>query len=211
MNFRISYSQFLAAILMVAMSGLTFTAQAQDLSDDINNPDSFIIGSGNSQVTLSNSVFESDLSTGVTGNSTGDIDFFNIDVQRGYQLDSIFLDSFGGGGLAFFGFAENTLGGNPALAAEQGPFAATALGFTLIDGSETSLFSDLAAGEGVTPGIGFDPNQPLGAGTYAFVFQNTGANVNDYSLTFNGSAVPEPSSALAFCLLGLAAATRRRR
>lgn len=207
---RISFSQFLAALMVVAMSGLALTAHAQDLSDDINNPTIFTIGSGNTSVSIVNSVFESDLSTGVTGNTTGDIDFFNIDVQGGYQLDSIFLDSFDGGGLAFFGFAENTLGGNPALAAEQDAFVATALGFSLIDGSETSLFADLAAGAGVTPGIGFDPSQSLGAGTYAFVFQNTGGNVNNYGLTFSGSAVPEPTSALVLCVLGLAATRRQR-
>ena len=136
-----------------------------------------------------------------------------VDTSRvGGLGDSIFLDSFSGGGQAFFGFAEGVLGGNSALAAEQPAFIATALGFTLLDGTEISLFSELALGaDGVTPGIGFDPSQPLAAGNYAFVFQNTGPNVNDYSVTFNGSAVPEPSSAFAFCVLGLAAATRRRR
>ena len=197
-----------AAILAFA---LVLPVNAQDLSDDIFNPDVFIIGASGTQVTISNSVFESDLSDGTTGNQFGDIDFFNIQVDSGFQLDSIFLDAFDGGGLAFTGFAENQLGGNPAIADQQPAFVETALGFTLIDGTETSLFDDLAAGEsGNLPGIGFDPNDPLGAGTYAFVFQNTGGNINNYTLTFNGSAIPEPSSTFVVALFGLATLRRRR-
>ena len=197
---------------LITIIGQSNFVMAQDLSDDIFNPDLITIGADSTQFTLENSVFESDLSNGVTGNTFGDIDFFNVQVDRGFELDSIVLNSFGGGGEAFFGFAENQLGGNPALGAEQSRFVATALGFTLIDGTETSLFADLAAGaQDVLPGIGFDPNQSLGAGTYAFVFQNTGPNVNDYSVTFTGSAVPEPSSAALLALFGLAGVSRRRR
>lgn len=204
------------ALLCVGLSfgsSSAFGQDPDDLSDDINSPNLITLGeNGITSVTLTNSVFESDLSTGVTGNSSGDIDFFNIEVATGFQLDSISLESFDGGGQAFFGFAEDVLGGNPALAAEQPAFVATALGFTLIDGTETSLFDDLAAGEGGTlPGIGFDPTQSLGAGTYAFVFQNTGPNVNNYYLNFTASAVPEPTSALVIASVGMFFTGRRRR
>lgn len=202
------------ALAVLSVICLSTAVQAQDLSDDILLPSIFNIGNGTSSFSLTNSVFESDLSTGVTGNSTGDIDFFNVVVAEGYQLDAVNLTSFDGGGQAFIGFAENQLGGNSALAAEQPAFVASALGFTLVDGTETSLFSDLAAGIGTNaPGIGFDPNVPLEAGTYAFVFQNTGPNLNNYGLEFVGSAVavPEPSSVglLAFC--GLALLRKRRK
>lgn len=206
----------IAAVLCVGLSFnslSTFAQDLNDLSDDINNPNLITLGvNGVTGVTLTNSVFESDLSTGVTGNKIGDIDFWNIVVAPGFQLDSIVLDSYDGAGLAFFGFAEDQLGGNPALAAEQAAFTQTALGFTLIDGSESSLFDDLAAGaQGVLPGIGFDPSQPLGAGTYAFVFQNTGPDVNTYYLSFNASIVPEPTSAAALATMGMFLIGRRRR
>ena len=198
----------LAAILTFA---LVLPVNAQDLSDDISNPDVFTIGASGTLVTVSNSVFESDLSDGTTGNRFGDIDFFNIQVDSGFQLDSIFLDFFDGDGQAFTGFAENQLGGNPAIADQQPAFIETALGFTLIDGTESSLFDDLAAGaSGTLPGIGFDPGSSLEAGTYAFVFQNTGSNVNNYTLTFSGSAVPEPSSMFVLAFFGLATLSRRR-
>ena len=200
-------------LCLVCLTYFSNAATGQDLSDDITAPDVFILNGANTTQTIMNSVFESDLSTGVTGNTTGDIDFFNIVVDPGFQLDSINLDSFSGDGQAFIGFSENVLGGNSALASEQAAFVATALGFTLVDGSEGSLFQDLSLGaDGTTPGIGFDPNVPLQAGTYAFVFQNTGPNVNDYQLTFSASvAVPEPATVslvgLGLCLLPM----RRRR
>lgn len=212
-NFR-TQARFalMGSISLAIISVVALTSNAQDLSDDISSPDLITIGVGSTVATVQNSVFESDLSNGIAGNTFGDIDFFNIEVEDGFQLDSIVLDSFSGDGLAFFGFAEDVLGGNPAIGAEQPPFIATALGFTLIDGSETSLFTDLAAGEGGTlPGIGFDPSQSLDAGTYAFVFQNTGPDVNTFSLTFTGSAVPEPASAALISILGLAGFARRRR
>ena len=105
------------------------------LSDDINAPTAFAIGSGGTVVSFADSVFESDLSTGVTGNSLGNIDFFNIVVENGFQLDSINLDLFGGGGQAFFGFGLNGLTNNPAITSQQAGFTNEALGFTLLDGS----------------------------------------------------------------------------
>ena len=81
-------------------------------------------------------------------------------------------------------------------------------------GSEMCIRDRLGA-QGQAPLVTnvLDPNQPLAAGTYAFVFQNTGSNVNEYQLTFSGSAVavPEPSSAIAMIALGLTMVTRRRR
>ena len=213
---RLTMKLCLAALMCVGLSFAslnTFGQDLNDLSDDINNPNIITLGeNGITSVTLTNSVFESDLSTGVTGNKVGDIDFWNIVIAPGFQLDSIVLESYDGAGLAFIGFAEDALGGNPAIAAEQPAFIDTALGFTLIDGSESSLFDDLAAGaQGVLPGIGFDPSQPLGAGTYAFVFQNTGPDLNTYYLSFNASIVPEPTSAAALATLGIVMIGRRRR
>jgi len=116
---------------------------------------------------------------------------------------------------SWFGVGGPTLGGNPAIGAQQGAFVSSALGFTLIDGTESSLFNDLALGLGTNvPGNPLSPGQSLPAGTYAFVFQNTGSNTNGYELTFSGSevvAVPEPSSAIAIIALGLTMVTRRRR
>ena len=126
------------AMILAFAFVLPVNVNAQDLSDDIFNPDVFTIGASGTLVTISNSVFESDLSDGTTGNPFGDIDFFNIQVDSGFQLDSIFLNFFDGGGLAFTGFAENQLGGNPAIADEQPAFVETALGFTLIDGTAVS-------------------------------------------------------------------------
>ena len=206
----------LTSLLLFGLMLAAAPASAQDLSDDINTPSVFNIGPGGTTVNFSNSVVESDLSTGVTGTTAADIDFFNVVVASGFQLDSIALNSFSGGGEAFFGFDSPALAGNPAIGAEQAAFAGSAIGFTLIDGTESSLFSELALGaQGTLPLASnvLDPNQPLAAGTYAFVFQNTGANVNEYELTFSGSevAVPEPSSAIAIIALGLTMVTRRRR
>ena len=206
----------LNSLLLFGLMLAAAPALAQDLSDDINNPNVFNIGPGGTTLNISNSVVDSDQSTGVTGNVAADIDFFNVVVASGFQLDSITLNSFSGGGDAFFGFDSPALAGNPAIGAEQAAFAGSANGFTLIDGTESSLFSEFALGaQGTLPLTAnvLDPNQPLAAGTYAFVFQNTGTNVNEYALTFTGSAVaiPEPSSAIAIIALGLTMVTRRRR
>ena len=132
---------FHIVLTLLLVGGLTSVSLGQtgDLSDDILNPSIFNIGNGSSTLSIANSVSDSDQSDGTSGNPAADIDFFNVVVAVGYQLDAINLISFDGGGNAFFGFAENQLGGNPSLGAEQGAFVATALGFTLIDGTETCL------------------------------------------------------------------------
>ena len=211
MNFCVSRLVFCLVVGCMPV-GFLVDASADDLSDNIFEPNLITIGEdGVTGFTITNSVFESDLSNGETGNKFGDIDFFNVEVASGFQLDDIELEFFDGGGLAFFGFAQDVLGGNPAIADEQAAFVETALGFTLIDGSENSLFSDLAQGaDGVLPGAAFDPSNSLGPGTYAFVFQNTGPNVNNYSLTFTGSAIPEPTSTLLLTGLGAISVLYRR-
>ena len=215
MNRKYVMKYRLASLLLFGFVLAAAPAFAQDFSDDINNPNVFNIGPLAATFNITNSVFESDLSTGVTSNPTGDIDFFNVVVASGFQLDSVTLNTFSGGGEAFFGVGGPTLGGNPAIGAQQGAFVSSALGFTLIDGTESSLFNDLALGLGTNvPGNPLSPGQSLPAGTYAFVFQNTGSNTNGYELTFSGSevvAVPEPSSAIAIIALGLTMVTRRRR
>ena len=60
----------------------------------------------------------------------------------------------------------------------------------------------------------FDPNQPLGAGSYAFVFQDTGPFLITYEVAFFTSAVPEPNTMLILALgaaFGLARSSTRGR
>ena len=133
-----------------------------------------------------------------------DFDLFTFTIGPGHQLDSITLNSYGGGGLSFTGIQSGSawtagLGGlvNPA----------GLLGWSHISGAMvgTDFLDDIGLGAGA---IGFTP--PLLAGTYTMEIQDTGGAV-PASMTFN--VVPEPSSLVlaALGVIGAAAWSWRRR
>jgi len=152
------------------------------------------------------------------GGIAGDFDVFGFNVAPGLQIDSVTLDAFGGGGQAFIGLVPGTLLGiNPTVGPGNADFDTIASGLTLIDSGDIGeILDDLILG--LDDGFGDNvPGIPLtggviGSGDFVFSVQNTGPGTNSYSLTFNTSSVPEPSSAalLSIAALGLAGFRRRK-
>jgi hypothetical protein len=135
----------------------------------------------------------------------GDFDLVTLSLGSGKQLNSIVLDNYNGPSLSFVGLQSGSTW-TEALGATINP--ANLMGWTHISTGliGTNILDDIGLGAGAP---GFVP--PLPAGSYTFLFQETGSQTFDYSLTFN--VVPEPSTILlaAFGLAGLVAWRWRKR
>ena len=177
---------------------------APDISDDPTDPTIINLSVGGTNG-LDNTVTNSNN----TGGSIGDIDFFTLVVPDGFQLSAVNLNFLLGGNLAFIGFVEGStipasgLDNNDLSNAAGSGFAQISNGQLLVDEDSTgNILPDLLT----DAALPFNPE----AGEFAFVFQNTGSNVNAFDLTFEISPVPEPS-VFALAGLGLLGALRRRR
>lgn len=98
------------------------------------------------------------------GNPDFDSDDYQFTIPSGYQLDSILIETYSGGGAA----------------AMQDPF----LGLSTLDSSSVGMdFLDLAS-----------VSQPVGAGTYLFRTTTGTAGPATYRYDLQISAIPEPAS-----------------
>lgn len=199
MKIKLTTLGFLATSLLASAGTLV-----DDLSDDPLNPSIINLSVGGVNG-FANSVFNSNN----TGGSVGDIDFFTLVVPDGFRLSAVNLNSLLGGDFAFIGFVEGStiplsgLDNNADSDAAGTGFGNISNGQLLVDeDSLGNILPDLLT----DAALPFDPE----AGEFAFVFQNTGANVNDFDLTFEITPVPEPS-VFALAGLGLLGAFRRRR
>ncbi|MEM6364751.1 MAG: PEP-CTERM sorting domain-containing protein [Planctomycetota bacterium] len=132
--------------------------------------------------------------TGAVGGS--DADYFSITLSAGQTIDSLTVDSYTLGGApsadrAFFGYRQGA-----GFAGQSGA-----------DIDDSVLFSStndeiLLATTGLSE---------LNEGTHSFWLQQTSPGVFDYTLTFNVTAIPEPSSLFAICAIGSVYAVRRQK
>ena len=126
-------------------------------------------------------------SGGATNGS--DADYFWFSLGAGETVDEISTTRTGAGSQSFIGYVAGTSFG----------------GQTAADLDANTLFSD---GETLLPGGLL--SAPLTEGNHAFWIQETSGPI-DYSISFNVTAVPEPSSAIGLIGLGLIGFVRRRR
>ena len=166
-----------------------------DLSNDPAAPTSINLSFGSNTV------------NGTVGDShnltTGDIDFLTFTIQPGQTLGGLFLLSLTPNDTAFHG-----IGAGSTAIVPSGPNVGDPSQFL---GSDHLFFT--AADENLLPGLGSDPAAgmgfaaPLGAGTYAYIIQQTGGLTQGYSLDF--TVTPEPSTMALITLLGLVFFRRR--
>lgn len=131
-------------------------------------------------------------------------DYITFTINPGQFLTGIFLDTFSPAeGLSFHGINAGSTSFIPDFGtADQ----FLGLDFLGIDMLGTDLMPNLAAGQYDSQGFTI----PLGPGTYSYVIQEiTPGETRDYQLTFQ--VVPEPSSAIFFCVAGLVFTLRRGR
>jgi hypothetical protein len=140
---------------------------------------------------------------------SGSSDVFTFEIAGGNQLDSLVLANYELGDDAMFVaiargeefpdeyFEINDPGFDPGF----GPTSPW-LGGRVIAGSQVGDDILGLIGDSDVTRIGSGFTSPLGPGRYSFYIQQTGPQ-NLYTLDFNvsASAVPEPSSSLAVCLI----------
>lgn len=195
----------LATATSAARAGFTFAEAVNgDLSNDRLDPTHLVLSAGANTLT----------GTTVTlpAPAGRDFDYLTLTVPAGLQFDSLVLTAYGGDDLTFVGM----VAGTPFNVAPTDPAASIPprlLGWVhmtpALIGSD--LFRVMTAQTVPAPVIGF--TAPLRSGDYSFWIQEAGAATVDYALTFNVSAVPEPSTLMLLApgaLVGLALARRRR-
>ena len=118
--------------------------------------------------------------------TTRDVDIFTVDIPEGFTLSEINITNFDSADDV--GFAAVTEGGSfPVDFASNGLDSSGFLGIALF-GDNNNLLADLAGGIGASPIIGFDANEGLvggvGGSSFAFLIQQNGDNVIDYTFDF---------------------------
>ena len=169
-----------AALLCLAAAG---TAQALiydetvdgDLSDDRLNPTALAIATGVNSFAM--------------GTQSGDLDYFTFTVPTGWNLSSIFHQTYSSDDfVAFIGLQSGTT----FTEAPSTVNPANLLGWLHFGGDtvNSEIIDDLAASGSAAPAaIGFEA--PLPAGDYTFWMQQTGLAAT-YALDFTLTPVPEP-------------------
>ena len=162
-----------------------------DLSDDYQNPTQLFTKGVNNHVKF-------------TTVGSEDKEYFTFTVAEGFELVAIVLDNFvtePEGNIGFIGIAE----GNVFPTPPDAPDVTSLLGYYLPGASD--IGSDIMQAMGNGGGSqGF--SGPLGAGSYSFWAQETGASDDEWDLNFIVTEVPSPG---ALALLGLAGLAGRRR
>ena len=146
----------------------------------------------------------------------GTADIFTFKILDGHQLDRIVLDRFvSGTNLIFMGLDDANTFAYSASEINSGPAdLAKILGGTTVGTSDVDedVLDNLQAA-GTPPRVhGSIFDIPLGAGDYTVYLQETGPK-SEYTLHFEVSAVPEPSSVAVLSLgfLSVGALVYRRR
>lgn len=185
-----SAALWLAGVLAASSAGaasLYDEALSGDLSGDSNAPTVLAFSAGSNVVRGT-----------VQGLGSNDDDFFTFALASGLRLDAIVLQSHAPSATStFLGLDSGATFANLANAAM--------LGHVLFDAGDvlTDLLPAMASSNG-----SFSP--PLGAGAYS-AWLDEGGTLESYSLDFQVSAVPEPTSAALLGLgLGSLALGRRR-
>jgi hypothetical protein len=184
----------LAAMIAATPARANFTydeARDGDLSNDRLNPNLLIAGQGVNTLTGTTATFPAPAGR--------DFDYFNVTIPDGLQFGSIDLTEYSGGDLTVIGM----VAGTPFTVPPTDPantIPPRLLGWVHISTGliGRDLFPTMAAQTVPAPVIGFAA--PLPSGSYSFWIQETSANPVNYSLSFNVSAIPEPSS---LAMLGL--------
>ncbi len=204
----------LTIIGVPAMAGFVYTESSNgELSEDNLAPTPLgIVTAGSNTV------------TGAVGG--GDADIFRVDIPTGFRLDSLILTSFSTTAPSVRMFASIDDGPTYAYTVQElnnGPDLSLVMGAGLVGARfvtqppipfrewGTGVGDDMLqflGGSDRLGGTGFTP--PLPAGSYSIYLQETGNNSN-YSLSFNVSAVPEPSCLSMLGLLTLGCCSHRRR
>lgn len=188
-----------------AAPGLAVTAWDEtahgDLSGVAGAPTLLVFGSGSNTV------------SGSIANPADTRDFLHFVIQPGFQLSALRLLSYDNlgtsapqdGNRGYHAIQNGVVGLVPAVGNSN-----AFLGGDHLDPSApgTDLLPQLG-GANRLAGTGF--SGPLGAGSYVYVVQQTGAQLNGYSLDFVVTPVPVPAALwLVTPALALMAARRRR-
>lgn len=203
---RVSRSIFIATICALAASGSVQRVGAASYSESI---DGDLSGAPATPTAWTLDVGANVLSGRaglIAGTSAYDYDLIAITIPAGRQLDSIGLTNYQNVDPFGFGFI-GMQAGSPWLDT-VGPAVSGAflMGYThiepvLVGGDVLSKMQEHSA----------DPPFaiPLGPGTYSLLIQDIEL-AYDYTMSFNVSGVPEPSTAMLLAI-GAAAVVRRRR
>lgn len=151
--------------------------------------------------------------------SAGDADIFNFAIPVGFRLSTIVVTSFSTSAGSANMFLSIDSGPTYEFSFEEINNQANLPNLNLVLGSAlvgtsagvnvgSDILDDLGNSAAFQLGAGFTP--PLPAGTYSVYIQETGAFSN-YGLSFNVTAVPEPSCISILGFLTLGSLIRRRR
>ncbi len=187
------------------------TSIANELSSDNENPTMLgaaMVGSN----TVTGQV------TAIGNGSSNTADIFSFVIPTGLQLDAIRLTSFStalGSSNMFIALDDDAIFAFSATQINNFEFGNQVLGGLLIGnafgptiGSPNFLPALLNPASNGAGGAG--GTAPLPAGTYTVYIQETG-QFSNYSLSFDVTAVPEPSAAMFGVLLALGTVASRRR
>jgi hypothetical protein len=165
-----------------------------ELSDDRLNPTGLTFATGTNTLSMST--------------QSGDRDYFTFTVPSGWNLSSIFHQTYESTDFrGFIGFQSGITLTEPPT----GTNAINLLGYTLfgVDTVGTEIIDDLAAsGSEIPAATGFVA--PLPAGDYTFWMQQTGG-LSTYSFNFTITPVPEPEQWALMLAGGLFLAARMRK